>query len=94
MIAVGIFLWGIGMGAQESIMKAADSQIIPKHMRSTGFGIFETGFGIAWFLGSWILGILYDISPMYLVIISVAAQLLAITFYLLCIRQSKKENAL
>lgn len=35
----------------------------------------ETGFGIAWFLGSWILGILYDISPMYLVIISVAAQL-------------------
>ena len=93
MMAVGILLWGIGMGAQESIMKAATSQIIPKHMRSTGFGIFETGFGIAWFLGSWILGILYDISPAYLVIISVAAQLLAIAFYLLCIRQNKKENA-
>ena len=94
MMAVGILLWGIGMGAQESIMKAATSRIIPKHMRSTGFGIFETGFGIAWFLGSWILGILYDISPLYLVIISAAAQFLAIVFYLLCIRQHKKEEAI
>ena len=71
---------------------AATSQIIPKHMRSTGFGIFETGFGIAWFLGSWVLGILYDISPRYLVIVSAAAQLLAIVFYLLCIRQNKKRG--
>ena len=93
MIGLGIVLWGIGMGAQESIMKAATSQIIPKHMRSTGFGIFETSFGIAWFLGSWLLGILYDISPWYLVIVSAAAQLLAIAFYLLCIRQNKKEEA-
>lgn len=92
MMIVGILLWGIGMGAQESIMKAATSQIIPKHMRSTGFGIFETGFGIAWFLGSWILGILYDIAPMYLVLVSAAAQLLAILFYLLCMKQSKKES--
>lgn len=57
-----------------------------------GFGIFETGFGIAWFLGSWILGILYDIAPMYLVIVSASAQLLAILFYLLCMKQSKKES--
>ena len=31
-------------------MKAAVSRIVPAAMRSTGFGIFETGFGIAWFL--------------------------------------------
>ncbi len=91
MIAIGILLWGIGMGAQESIMKAATSQIIPRQMRSTGFGIFETGFGIAWFLGSWLLGVLYDISPVYLIIVSVAAQLAAIVFYLLCMKQKSKE---
>jgi MFS family permease len=45
-IIAGIVIWGIGMGAQESIMKAAVSKIIPSDMRSTGFGIFETGFGI------------------------------------------------
>lgn len=86
MIMVGILLWGIGMGAQESIMKAAVSKIIPRSMRSTGFGIFETGFGIAWFLGSWLLGALYDIKPIYLVVISMIAQILAIVFYVACIK--------
>ena len=91
-IAVGILLWGIGMGAQESIMKAAVSRIIPRAMRSTGFGIFETGFGIAWFLGSWLLGALYDVEPLYLVIISTLSQLLAILFYVLCIRRADREE--
>ena len=87
MIVIGILLWGIGMGAQESIMKAAVSGIIPRSMRSTGFGIFETCFGIAWFLGSWLLGALYDINPVYLVLASVLSQLLAIVFYVMCLRR-------
>lgn len=92
LMIVGILLWGIGMGAQESIMKAAVSKIIPRSMRSTGFGIFETGFGIAWFLGSWLLGALYDIKPLYLVIVSVSVQLLAIIFYMICISQKNREE--
>ena len=92
LIAVGIVLWGVGMGAQESIMKAAVSKIVPCSMRSTGFGVFETGFGVAWFLGSWLLGALYDVNPALLVLISVASQLLAILFYALCARQRKAED--
>ena len=92
LIAVGIVLWGVGMGAQESIMKAAVSKIVPRSMRSTGFGVFETGFGVAWFLGSWLLGALYDVNPALLVLISVASQLLAILFYALCARQRKAED--
>ena len=88
---IGIVLWGIGMGAEDSIMKAAVSQIIPKSMRSSGFGIFETGFGIAWFLGSWLPGALYDFNPVCLVIVSMLAQILAIFFYLACIRRREKE---
>ena len=91
MIGIGIVLWGIGMGAQESIMKAAVSKIIPRSMRSTGFGIFETGFGIAWFLGSWILGAMYDINPTLLVVVSVVVQVAAIAFYGLCVQEQKKE---
>jgi len=85
-IIIGIFLWGIGMGAQESIMKAAVSKIIPKNMRSTGFGIFETGFGIFWFLGSWCLGALYDWNITLMVVISVLVQLAAILFYRITIQ--------
>lgn len=93
LMTAGIVLWGMGMGAQESIMKAAVSKIIPKNMRSTGFGIFETGFGVAWFLGSWLLGALYDVRPILLVIVSVTVQVLAVLCYVICIRQQKKERS-
>ena len=92
MIGIGILLWGIGMGAQESIMKAAVSGIIPRSMRSTGFGIFETGFGIAWFLGSWLLGIMYDLNPVFLVAVSVLSQLISIVFYAMCIHYNRAER--
>ncbi len=92
MIGIGILLWGIGMGAQESVMKAAVSGIIPRSMRSTGFGIFETGFGIAWFFGSWLLGILYDLNPVFLVAVSVLSQLTAIVFYAMCIHYNRAER--
>ncbi len=92
LIGLGIVLWGIGMGAQESIMKAAVASIVPHSMRSTGFGIFETGFGVAWFLGSWLLGALYDISPVWLAAVSLAAQLTAVLFYMLCVCRQKAES--
>lgn len=91
-IGLGIFLWGIGMGAQESIMKAAVSGMIPRNMRAAGFGIFETGFGIAWFLGSWLLGWLYDISPIALVLVSSLAQLAAICVYAACLKRRRLEE--
>ena len=78
----GVALWGIGMGAQESILKAAVTSMVPKGCRATGYGIFECSFGIFWFLGSWIMGVLYDISIPAMVTVSVAAQLAAIPFYL------------
>ena len=93
LMGIGIVLWGIGMGAQESVMKAAVSTIISRNMRSTGFGIFEAGFGVAWFLGSWLLGALYDINPVCLVIISSAAQLLAVSFYAISARFSRAHSS-
>lgn len=82
MLLIGIALWGIGMGAQESILKAAVSSMVPKTSRATGYGIFEFAFGIFWFLGSWLMGVLYDVSIPAMVAVSVAAQLAAIPLYL------------
>lgn len=78
---LGVALWGVGMGAQESILKAAVTEIVPKQNRSSGFGIFQTAFGVCWFLGSWLMGALYDASPVWMVIFSVVAQLSAIPFF-------------
>jgi len=92
MLLVGIALWGVGMGAQESILKAAVTGMVPKQSRATGYGIFECSFGVFWFLGSWLLGTLYDVSIPAMVTISVAAQLAAIPLYLASAKRSGTKN--
>lgn len=82
MVIFGVVLWGIGMGAQESILKAAVTTMVPKSSRATGYGIFECSFGIFWFLGSWLLGVLYDVSVPVMVVVSVVAQIAAIPMYI------------
>ena len=64
--------------------------MVPKTSRATGYGIFECSFGIFWFLGSWLLGVLYDFSIPAMIGVSVAAQLLAIPLYLLAARAASK----
>ncbi len=78
----GVILWGLGMGAEDFLIKALLVDVIPAAKRSTAFGLFDTGFGIAWFAGSAVMGFLYDRSIITLVIFSVALQLLAIPLFL------------
>jgi MFS family permease len=79
----GMMLWGIGMGAQESVMRAAIAEMIPADRRASAYGIFNTVYGLFWFAGSAALGLLYDISIPALIIFSVTAQLLAIPVLLI-----------
>ena len=81
-LLLGIALWGVGMGAQESILKAAFTKMVPKSSRATGYGVFECSFGVFWFLGSWLLGVLYDISIPAMITVSVVSQLAAIPLYI------------
>jgi MFS family permease len=86
---VGMALWGIGMGAQESIMRAAIAEMVPMDKRSTAYGIFNAGFGLFWFLGSALMGILYDVSIPALILFSVVMQLASVPFFFL-IRKGRK----
>ncbi|MEN9255219.1 MAG: MFS transporter, partial [Gloeomargarita sp. SZTDM-1c_bins_89] len=49
---LGMTLWGIGMGAQESVLKAVVAGMIPPERRGAAYGLFNTGYGLAWFVGS------------------------------------------
>lgn len=91
-LLAGIALWGVGMGAQESILKAAVSSMVPKSSRATGYGIFECSFGFFWFLGSWLMGVLYEVSIPAMTAVSVLAQLASIPLYLASSRQARQEN--
>jgi MFS family permease len=74
----GMVLWGIGMGVQDSLLKAILTDIVPSEKRSTAFGLFDTGFGIAWFAGSALMGFLYDRSVPAVIAFSVVIQLAAL----------------
>ncbi|HEX5083153.1 MAG TPA: MFS transporter [Blastocatellia bacterium] len=75
---VGVVLWGVGMGAQESIMRAAIAGMVPAQRRGSAYGIFNAGYGLCWFLGSALMGFLYDVSLPTLIAFSVTTQLAAI----------------
>ncbi len=84
----GIVLWGISMGAQESIMRSVVADMAPRNRRASAFGLFNAGYGLFWFAGSTVMGILYGVSLPALVIVSMVAQFAAIPLIFLARRQA------
>jgi predicted MFS family arabinose efflux permease len=75
---IGMIFWGVGMSAQGALFQAMLTGVIPPQKRSTAFGLFDTGYGIAWFLGSATMGLLYDKSIPAVALFSAILQLAAI----------------
>lgn len=78
MAVTGAALWGLGMGVHESIVPAAVAHLVPSQKRPSAYGIFTAGYGIAWFIGSAVEGVLYDHSVAAVVIFCLAVQLAAV----------------
>jgi predicted MFS family arabinose efflux permease len=83
---IGVIMWGIGMGAQESLLKPIVAGLTSPHNRGTAFGVFDAGFGIAWFLGSALMGFLYTESILGLTIFSVVMQLISLPVFVMAKR--------
>ncbi len=86
-VIAGMVLWGFGMGAQESVVRAAVARMVPPERRGTAYGVFNAGYGACWFLGSALMGVLYDASVPLLVAFSLTAQLCAAGVFLIARRQ-------
>ncbi len=85
----GMALWGVGIGAHESIMRAAVAGMVRRDRRATAYGIFNTGYGVFWFLGSFLMGFLYDFSLPYLIVFSVISQLVSVPLLFAVKRRSR-----
>jgi len=79
---LGAAIWGIGMGAHESIIPAAVAPMVPSGHRASAFGLFTAGYGVFWFLGSATIGVLYDRSPVAAIVFCVAAELAAVPIFM------------
>jgi MFS family permease len=79
---IGAAIWGMGIGAHESIIPAAVAPMVPVQHRASAFGLFTAGYGVFWFLGSAAIGILYDTSLTATIVFCVASQLAAVPIFI------------
>jgi predicted MFS family arabinose efflux permease len=89
---IGSALWGMGMGVHESIIPAAVATMVPQQRRPSAYGTFTAAYGVAWFVGSVIIGKLYDVSLTALVAFSVAAQLIAIPVFVAVKKRAERSS--
>ena len=83
LVLIGIILWGVVMGIQETIMRAAIADLTPLERRGFAYGVFNTMYGAGWFLGSALMGLLYGLSINYLILFAVVMELISIPLFLL-----------
>ena len=80
-ILISVIVWGVVMGSHETIMRSAIADITPLKKRGTGYGIFTTSYGLALFIGSVLVGVLYDYSLPLLIAIIMVIEIIAIPFF-------------
>lgn len=88
-IVIGLILWGVLLGAMESVALAYIADNVEVAYRGRILGIYYTFYGITWFVGSWLMGILYNVNPVYVAIFSIVILLSAI---IVLWRQIKKNK--
>lgn len=89
----GMFLWGIGYATQDTLIKALIASVLPKHRRSTAFGIFYLGYGAGWLLGSIVMGLLYERSTTALILFAASIQLASIPIFLWAANTHRRQSA-
>jgi predicted MFS family arabinose efflux permease len=78
---LGAAIWGLGIGVHESIIPAAVAPMAAPQRRASAFGLFTAGYGISWFLGSALIGGLYDFSLPATIAFCVIAELAAVPLF-------------
>ena len=74
---IAVLLWASGLGVQDASLRAGIAQVVSMNKRGTAFGTFNGVYGVAWFAGSSIMGVLYGFSITALVAFGVITQLIA-----------------
>jgi predicted MFS family arabinose efflux permease len=89
---LGILLWGLGMATQESLLKPLVAQVVPAARKATSFGMYDTGYGVFWFAGSWLMGYLYTHSVQALVIFSLSIQMISLPIFWMTYRHTPRNE--
>jgi MFS family permease len=90
-LLAGVVCFGAVMGAHETIMRSAIADITTLRKRGTGYGIFNTAYGLALMAGSFLFGYLYDhFSINAIQIVFPAVETLAVILFFIMRQQIKR----
>jgi len=90
-VLIGMGLWGVVLGIQETIMRAAIADLTPVERRGFAYGIFNTAYGADWGLGGVVMGLLYGLSINYLILFAAVMELVSIPLFLLVRRAANQS---
>ena len=92
LIAAAI-VFGLVLGTQESIYRAAVSELTPISSRGTAYGIFNTAYGVGFLISGALYGLLMELKPPFIaVIFYVRVTQIIATASLLSIRSELKTQ--
>ncbi|MFZ5808733.1 MAG: MFS transporter [Chloroflexota bacterium] len=91
-IVVSVILWGLVMAIHETTMRAAIADIAQIEKRGTGYGVFNTLYGGAWFVGGSLMGWMYQSAFWALPVLVVVMEALAVWVFIILRRQLRAEK--
>lgn len=93
-VITGMMLFGVVMGAHETVMRSAISDLTPFSKRGTGYGVFNTAYGLALMLGAAVMGWLYGLNKVWLIqALVVLLEAGAGYLFLLLMRGAKEDES-
>jgi sugar phosphate permease len=93
MVIVAAAVFGLILGTQESIYRAAVSELTPISSRGTAYGIFNTAYGLGFLISGAVYGLLMQLGiPFIVVIFYVLITEITATALLISIRSKLKRH--
>jgi MFS family permease len=89
--AFAVMCWAAGLGVQDATLRAGIAQVVSMNKRGHAFGAFNGVFGVMWFIGSAVMGLLYSHTLVGLVVFGMIFQIAAAAVFVLVNRPIERE---
>ena len=93
LVVAGMACWGFGVAVVAGVVKPHLGALVAPRRRGRAYGTFDAAFGLSWFAGSALLGVLYDQDVRVAALASAALALPAAPLLWLAARRSPKPAA-
>jgi MFS family permease len=86
LVLVGVAVWGLAFGVQDSTVKALVAEVVEAPRRATAYGVFAGVQGAFAVVGGLVAGWLYEVSLGWLVTVVAASQVVALVLLVRTVR--------